>query len=229
MLMASQRKECVAQPSLLPDRAWVCKPVSQFMCVHDWYAFCPKFSKPSQALVACIYSFLCLLLEDARLARISPPDVLHQPYVCLQEVRCAHDIFRYVAKRYNQSSVLGSYLDPLADKVLIGCIVGALGYQVLPTPPAQVSSLSLSAVMMPKLLQDLIGVCTTANYCKNVVCQCKPSCTLDRSLLTAACTASSNQSVMAVVSACSMLCILISTKCLSRQDQHTFLADPWAA
>lgn len=35
----------------------------------------------------------------------------------------------YVAKRYGQSSVLGSYLDPLADKVLIGCVVGALGYQ----------------------------------------------------------------------------------------------------
>ncbi|KAL3141820.1 hypothetical protein ABBQ32_004493 [Trebouxia sp. C0010 RCD-2024] len=35
----------------------------------------------------------------------------------------------YMAKRYNQSSVLGSYLDPLADKALIGCVVGALGYQ----------------------------------------------------------------------------------------------------
>ena len=37
---------------------------------------------------------------------------------------------RYVAKQYGHSSVLGSYLDPLADKVLIGCVVGALGYQV---------------------------------------------------------------------------------------------------
>ena len=37
---------------------------------------------------------------------------------------------RFVAKRYGQSSVLGSYLDPLADKALIGCVVGALGYQV---------------------------------------------------------------------------------------------------
>lgn len=37
---------------------------------------------------------------------------------------------RYVAKRFGQSSVLGSYLDPLADKVLIGSVVAALGYQV---------------------------------------------------------------------------------------------------
>ncbi|DBA78311.1 TPA: hypothetical protein ACH3X2_008256 [Trebouxia sp. C0005] len=35
----------------------------------------------------------------------------------------------YVAKRFGQSSVLGSYLDPLADKVLIGSVVAALGYQ----------------------------------------------------------------------------------------------------
>ncbi|GFH10366.1 uncharacterized protein HaLaN_05666, partial [Haematococcus lacustris] len=31
-----------------------------------------------------------------------------------------------LARRLGQSSVLGSYLDPLADKVLIGCVVGAL-------------------------------------------------------------------------------------------------------
>ena len=37
---------------------------------------------------------------------------------------------RYVAKRFGQSSVLGSYLDPLADKALIGSVVAALGYQV---------------------------------------------------------------------------------------------------
>lgn len=29
-----------------------------------------------------------------------------------------------------KSNVLGSYLDPLADKVLIGSVVGALGYTV---------------------------------------------------------------------------------------------------
>ncbi|KAL4516492.1 hypothetical protein Ndes2526B_g05089 [Nannochloris sp. 'desiccata'] len=33
------------------------------------------------------------------------------------------------------SNVLGSYLDPLADKVLVGCVVGALGYTgTLPLP-----------------------------------------------------------------------------------------------
>ncbi|GMH35873.1 hypothetical protein BSKO_03741 [Bryopsis sp. KO-2023] len=35
----------------------------------------------------------------------------------------------YVAKRQGQQSVIGSYLDPLADKVLIGCTVGALVYR----------------------------------------------------------------------------------------------------
>ena len=36
----------------------------------------------------------------------------------------------YVARRFNQQSVIGSYLDPLADKALICCVVGALGVQV---------------------------------------------------------------------------------------------------
>ena len=35
-----------------------------------------------------------------------------------------------MARRFNQQSKLGSYLDPIADKVLLGCVVGALGYQV---------------------------------------------------------------------------------------------------
>ncbi|CAD7702353.1 unnamed protein product [Ostreobium quekettii] len=35
----------------------------------------------------------------------------------------------YVAKRQGQQSVLGSYLDPFADKVLIGCVVAALVYK----------------------------------------------------------------------------------------------------
>ncbi|KAK9867956.1 hypothetical protein WJX84_003158 [Apatococcus fuscideae] len=34
-----------------------------------------------------------------------------------------------VAKRWHTNSVLGSYLDPLADKVLVCCVVGALGYE----------------------------------------------------------------------------------------------------
>ncbi|KAK9836085.1 hypothetical protein WJX81_000056 [Elliptochloris bilobata] len=35
----------------------------------------------------------------------------------------------YVAKRWGQASVVGSYLDPAADKVLIGCTVAALAWQ----------------------------------------------------------------------------------------------------
>lgn len=34
----------------------------------------------------------------------------------------------YVAKKYNQRSVLGSYLDPLADKTLMCSVIAALGY-----------------------------------------------------------------------------------------------------
>lgn len=41
----------------------------------------------------------------------------------------------WAARRFRQPSVLGSYLDPLADKVLICCVVGALGWSdVLPGP-----------------------------------------------------------------------------------------------
>lgn len=36
----------------------------------------------------------------------------------------------YAAKHWGQSSVLGSYLDPLADKVLVCCTVGALAAEV---------------------------------------------------------------------------------------------------
>ena len=42
----------------------------------------------------------------------------------------------FVARRYNQGSVIGSYLDPLADKVLIGCTVGALAHEVIPLKKA---------------------------------------------------------------------------------------------
>lgn len=34
------------------------------------------------------------------------------------------------ACRYDQGSTLGSYLDPLADKVFVGAVVGSLGYSV---------------------------------------------------------------------------------------------------
>lgn len=36
----------------------------------------------------------------------------------------------YMAKHYSRPSVVGSYLDPLADKVLVGSVVAALGWSV---------------------------------------------------------------------------------------------------
>jgi len=36
----------------------------------------------------------------------------------------------YFARRGGRHSVLGSYLDPLADKVLVGSVVASLGYSV---------------------------------------------------------------------------------------------------
>ena len=42
----------------------------------------------------------------------------------------------YVARRFDQQSTLGSYLDPLADKALICSVVAALGIQVLPARTA---------------------------------------------------------------------------------------------
>ena len=46
----------------------------------------------------------------------------------------------YAAKHWGQSSVLGSYLDPLADKVLVGCTVGALAAEVCHAPPLRLCS-----------------------------------------------------------------------------------------
>jgi hypothetical protein len=41
----------------------------------------------------------------------------------------------WLARRSGTGSVLGSYLDPLADKVLVGSVVAALGYTVGARPP----------------------------------------------------------------------------------------------
>lgn len=40
----------------------------------------------------------------------------------------------FVAKSFEQNSVLGSYLDPLADKVLIAFVIGALGAKGILSP-----------------------------------------------------------------------------------------------
>ena len=54
----------------------------------------------------------------------------------------------YVARRFNQQSKLGSYLDPIADKVLLGCVVGALGFQVRRCDQLQNFHLSFSVNML---------------------------------------------------------------------------------
>lgn len=36
----------------------------------------------------------------------------------------------YLARLLSQETILGTYLDPVSDKVLITCVVGALAYQV---------------------------------------------------------------------------------------------------
>lgn len=54
----------------------------------------------------------------------------------------------YVAKRYGQHSVLGSYLDPLADKAVIGCVVAALGMQGTLSPATVVVLISRDVLLI---------------------------------------------------------------------------------
>lgn len=53
---------------------------------------------------------------------------LRIPHKRIQPVGFSDWLDGYVAKRFAQESVLGSYLDPLADKAVIVCTVGALGW-----------------------------------------------------------------------------------------------------
>ena len=58
----------------------------------------------------------------------------------------------WAARRFNQPSVVGSYLDPLADKVLICSVVGALGWSVsaaLPSPSGPDVSLRAAMGLAP--------------------------------------------------------------------------------
>ena len=79
----------------------------------------------------------------------------------------------YAAKHWGQSSVLGSYLDPLADKVLVCCTVGALAAEVRP-PPA------LSLCFKPSLLQTLmpsLNLCSGMSLLQNFAS--RPLCISD--------------------------------------------------
>lgn len=60
----------------------------------------------------------------------------------------------YFARRSGRHSVLGSYLDPLADKVLVGAVVGSLGYTVR---RALARNIFASAACRPLCLQLLSG------------------------------------------------------------------------
>lgn len=57
---------------------------------------------------------------------------LWAPALCCLAVSSASDwLDGHLARRWGQGSRLGSYLDPLADKVLIGSTIAALSIEVL--------------------------------------------------------------------------------------------------
>ena len=74
----------------------------------------------------------------------------------------------YAAKHWGQSSVLGSYLDPLADKVLVCCTVGALAAEVC-LPPA--SNLCFRLSSCREGLVFSLSLC-----CRRVPCTCLDQC-----------------------------------------------------
>ncbi len=75
----------------------------------------------------------------------------------------------YVARRFDQQSKLGSYLDPIADKVLLGCVVGALGFQVTFTRQAMLPpDSSCCAGSRPTLVNlDAALLCCDAPWDEN--------------------------------------------------------------
>ena len=74
-----------------------------------------------------------------------------------------------MARRFDQQSTLGSYLDPLADKVLICSVVAALGVQVLPartTAPALVHLRRAHAAARYVYLHDISICCWHRELCQ---------------------------------------------------------------
>lgn len=85
----------------------------------------------------------------------------------------------YVAKHFNQESVLGSYLDPLADKFVIVCVVGALGWAGTLSPPVVTVLVGRDVLLVTGgllqrcaflLLLNLSGLNPIVSAC------CKPEC-----------------------------------------------------
>nr|ANM86842.1 cardiolipin synthase [Stygiella incarcerata] len=83
------------------------------------------------------------VLSTARL--VSAPFLAHRlPHCSPQKAMCAISVFGvtdwldgYLARKLHQKSILGSYLDPLADKVFVGSLTFALAARkMLPTPLA---------------------------------------------------------------------------------------------
>jgi hypothetical protein len=73
----------------------------------------------------------CVRVQGFFLPRISDFALQYTTAVPILAVSSATDwLDGYFARIQQRNSILGSYLDPLADKVLIGCVVGALGYTV---------------------------------------------------------------------------------------------------
>ena len=54
----------------------------------------------------------------------------------------------YLAKLLHQQSVLGSYLDPLADKAVVGAAIGALGWAGSIPPELAASVLGRDALLV---------------------------------------------------------------------------------
>lgn len=54
----------------------------------------------------------------------------------------------WVAKRWKQQSVLGSYLDPIADKALVGCVAAALCYKGTLSPWLLQATLARDALLV---------------------------------------------------------------------------------
>lgn len=89
-------------------------PPSYGFCLQDRYITIPN-ALTMIRMVLAPYVAYCLLHDQAVAAVYS-----------FAVAGALDGIDGWVARRFNQSSVIGSYLDPLADKILVGCTSCAL-------------------------------------------------------------------------------------------------------